>query len=584
VPLIGTAGHVDHGKSTLIEALTGRDPDRWEMEKRRGLTIDLGFAWTTLDPGREVSFVDVPGHERYLKNMLAGIEVIDVALFVVAADEGWMTQSEEHLAVLDLLGIDSGVVALTKVDAVDDEMVELAMVEVSERLAGTSLESAAIVPVSARTGSGIDQLRAALSELVAGIRPQGDRPRLWVDRSFSVSGAGTVVTGTLIEGPIEVGDAVEVLPAHKSARVRGLQSHEADIERAEPGRRLALNLSGVDRSDLPRGSMLGLPGQWRLTDRFTSRLKTARYVDDLPAKGAFHLHFGSGAYPVFVRRLDGEYALLQVPSPLPIRSGDRFVLRETGRRLVMAGGVVIDPSPGAPARSLTEAAKIDPLAGRDELATALLEVRGIDDLARLAAHTGGGYPHDAIRVGSGLITRERFDRLRSQAEVAVAAHHTEHPLRPGMPLATLSTLLDITQDLTARLVEESPTLTRTGPDVASTGHRLDLDDDMKARWSEAETRLRQDLGVPNASDLGLDQELLHLLIRMGKLVRVSDDLVFLPEQIDQIVGKIQEIGSGFTVADFRDRTGLSRKYAVPLLEWSDREGLTFRRGDERHLR
>jgi len=249
VPLIGTAGHVDHGKSTLIATLTGRDPDRWEEEKRRGLTIDLGFAWTTFDTGEEVSFVDVPGHERFLKNMLAGIEVIDVALFVVAADQGWMPQSEEHLAVLDLLGIDRGVVALTKVDSVDEETVELATLEVTERLAGTGLAGAEVMPVSARTGVGIDRLRQALAELTRGIDRVGDRPRLWVDRAFPVSGAGTVVTGTLIDGPIRLGDNVEILPSHRMARVRGLQSHEREVDRAGPGRRLALNLSGVDRSD-----------------------------------------------------------------------------------------------------------------------------------------------------------------------------------------------------------------------------------------------------------------------------------------------------------------------------------------------
>jgi selenocysteine-specific elongation factor len=582
VPLIGTAGHVDHGKSTLIESLTGRDPDRWEEEKRRGLTIDLGFAWTTLGPGQEVSFVDVPGHERYLKNMLAGIEVIDVALFVVAADEGWMPQSEEHLAVLDLLGIDTGVVALTKVDLVDEETVELTTIEVSERVVGTSLASAEIIPVSARTGLGIARLKEALSELVAGIAGGGDRPRLWVDRAFSVSGAGTVVTGTLIEGPIRVGDTVEILPAGKTARVRALQSHETDVEMSEPGRRLALNLSGVERSDVPRGSMLGLPGQWRPTDRFTARLRVARYVEELPNRGAFQLHFGSGAYPVVIKRRDGEHALLQLPSPIAMRSGDRFILRETGRKLVVAGGGVVDPSPGAPARAIRDALRIDPTADRDRIAADLLAIRGIDDPARIAAHSGGGQPRDAITVGSSVITRERFDDMVAEVEIAVTEYHAEHPLRTGIPSATLATSIDISQDLVDRLVEESPILSRAGPDVARTDHRQSLDEDMKLRWSRAETMLRADLAVPNVDDLGLDPELLHLLIRMEKLVRVSADLVLLPEQIDQIVALLREMKDGFTVADFRDHTGLSRKYAVPLLEWSDRERLTFRRGDERH--
>ena len=270
MPLIGTAGHVDHGKSTLVEALTGRDPDRWAEEKERGLTIDLGFAWTTLRPAGEVSFVDVPGHERFLKNMLAGIEAIDVALFVVAADEGWMPQSEEHLAVLDLLGIDSGVVALSKIDLVDPEVAALVEIEIAQRLSGTTLQDAPIVPVSARTGEGLDHLREELAVRVDEVQHRGDRPRLWIDRSFSVRGAGTVVTGTLTEGPMRVGDDLELLPVRKRARIRGMQSHESGIEMAGPGRRLALNLTGVDRDEAlgPRTEMVeSLPGEGNAADQ-----------------------------------------------------------------------------------------------------------------------------------------------------------------------------------------------------------------------------------------------------------------------------------------------------------------------------
>ncbi|MGH8875565.1 MAG: selenocysteine-specific translation elongation factor, partial [Acidimicrobiia bacterium] len=251
MPVVGTAGHVDHGKSTLVRALTGRDPDRWEEEKRRGLTIDLGFAWTTLPDGSEVSFVDVPGHERFIKNMLAGVEAIDVALLVVAADEGWMPQSEEHLAVLDLLGVRHGVVAVTKVDRVDADMVELATLEVEERLRGTSLEGCPVVPVAAPAGKGLDELRARLVEATAASeRPATGRSRLWIDRAFTIAGAGTVVTGTLLDGPLEVGEQVTVWPLQIDARVRGLQSHERDLRRAEPRRRVAINLAGLDRHQL----------------------------------------------------------------------------------------------------------------------------------------------------------------------------------------------------------------------------------------------------------------------------------------------------------------------------------------------
>ena len=584
MPLIGTAGHVDHGKSTLVEALTGRDPDRWVEEKERGLTIDLGFAWTTLEPGGEVSFVDVPGHERFLKNMLAGIEAIDVALFVVAADEGWMPQSEEHLAVLHLLGIDSGVIALTKIDAVDPQVAATVEVEIAERLAGTTLQDAPIVPVSARTGIGMDRLREELGVRVAAIEHRGDRPRLWIDRSFTVRGAGTVVTGTLTEGPMRVGDDLELLPGHKPVRIRGMQSHEIDIEAAEPGRRLALNLTGLDRSDAPRGTMLGLPGQWALSSRFTAMVAAARYVDDLSTRGAFHIHLGSGAHTATIKRLEDGYALIELPLSLPMRTGDRFILRESGRRQVVAGGMVIDPQPGPPALAVKNARLIDPLGDRNGIATALLGFRGVEDVERLAAHSGGGRPEGSVQVGMTVLTRERFDELGSLAEAIVADHHEQHPLRPGIPLATLATTLGVSHDLTERLVEESGEIERAGPDVSARRHQSSLDPASQQRWAKAGASLGESLAVPDVDDLSLDPELTHLLVREGMLVRVSDNLVYLPEQIEEIKRLLGEMSEPFTVARFRDHTGLSRKYVVPILEWADREGLTIRRGDVRHLR
>ena len=584
MPLIGTAGHVDHGKSTLVEALTGRDPDRWAEEKERGLTIDLGFAWTTLEPGGEVSFVDVPGHERFLKNMLAGIEAIDVALFVVAADEGWMPQSEEHLAVLDLLGIQSGVVALTKVDAVDPEVAALVEIELERRLSGTTLQDAPVVPVSARTGQGMDRLRRELAVRVAEVKHRGDRPRMWIDRSFSVQGAGTVVTGTLTEGPMSVGDDLELLPMRKRARIRAMQSHERGIETAEPGRRLALNLTGLDRAEASRGAMLGLPGQWELSARFSAVVSLPRYVEDLSTRGAFHIHLGSGAHAARIKRLENGYALIELPAALPIRTGDRFILRESGRRQVVAGGAVIDPAPGRPAPAMKTARLIDPFASRDEVATALLGVRGMDDVERLAAHSGGGNPRGSVLVGGIALTRERFGHLQSRAEAMVTEYQGQHPLRPGIPVATLAATLGISHELTERLVEESAELTRRGPDVSTEQHRSSLDPDSRLRWENARARLGESLAVPDADDLGLGSEMTHLMIRESGLVRVSDDLVYLPEQIEEIERLLGEMTEPFTVAQFRDHTGLSRKYVVPILEWADREGLTIRRGDVRHLR
>jgi selenocysteine-specific elongation factor len=584
LPLIGTAGHVDHGKSTLVQALTGRDPDRWEEEKRRGLTIDLGFAWTTLPNGGDVSFVDVPGHERYLKNMLAGIEAIDVALFVVAADEGWMPQSEEHLAVLDLLGIHRGVVAVTKIDAVDEETAELAALEIEDRLEATSLQDAPIIPVSARTGVGLENLLQTLDDLVAQVEPGGDRPRLWVDRAFSVSGAGTVVTGTLIEGSLRTGDGVTVFPGGARTRVRGIQSHERELEQVGPGRRVALSLSGVDKATVPRGSMLGLADQWVVTRRFTAALRPARYVDVFPERGAFHVHVGSGAHPAEIHVLEGDLGLISIPDELPLRSGDRFIVRETGRKMVVAGGVVIDPSPPRSRKAIRSFPKVDPLGTRDSIATALLAGRGLERAARLEAQSGGGHPREAIQVGPLLLTAGRFDEFSREALALVRAHHDEHPLRPGIPMATIATSLSISPELADRIVEDSVSLVRHGPDVAWVEHREQMTDEMRDQWDDARGELAGSLSVPTVSELGLDQELVHLLGRTGDLVRVSADLAYLPEQIAEIRETLARIGSPFTVAQFRDATGLSRKYAIPILEWADDQGITMRQGDSRIVR
>ncbi len=353
MPIVGTAGHVDHGKSTLVKALTGRDPDRWQEEKERGLTIDLGFAWTELPSGTEVGFIDVPGHERFIKNMLAGVDAINVALLVVAADEGWMPQSEEHMSVLDLLEVSRVVVALTRIGLTDADTAELAAAEVAEQLAGTIAETAPIIPVDSLSGQGIDKLVAALDQAI------GDedvvnigRPRMWLDRAFSISGAGTIVTGTLLEGPLTTGDQVELYPAGRTARIRSLQSHERSLETIEPGNRTAVNLSGVDTGEVGRGMMLGAPGQWASSDRFLVTLRTVRRLDDpLRDRGAYHLHLGSGSWPVRLRligtnELNGSgHALLTVTSPVPVAVGDRFILREVGRRAVVAGGRVLDPAP-----------------------------------------------------------------------------------------------------------------------------------------------------------------------------------------------------------------------------------------------
>jgi selenocysteine-specific elongation factor len=594
VPVVGTAGHVDHGKSTLIHALTGRDPDRWAAEKERGLTIDLGFAWTVLPDDTEVSFVDVPGHQRFIKNMLSGIEAIDVALFVVAADEGWMPQSEEHLAVLDLLGVHHGIVALTKIDRVDEDLVAIATIEIEEHLAGTSLEGAHVVPVSAPTGVGINELRSALvdqvSIAVASFRDRG-RPRMWIDRSFTIAGSGTVVTGTLLDGPLSVGDRVMIWPDRRSARIRSLQTHERAHDQVSPHSRVAANLTGLDRRDITRGAMMGSPDAWAASARFLASVRLARYVDQpITSKGAFHLHLGSGTWPVRVRPLDGSgidaegFALLTTGTALPVMVGDPFILREVGRRQVVAGGRVLDPDPQLTGDDMVASASL--LAGvldtsPDEQAETLLQVRGSDAIEHLAQHSGGGEV-TALTVAGIALSDETTSRLADRAALYVQRFHESNPLRPGVPKADLAGRLGVSTAILDALVSRSETLQDVGPFVAATGFAVELGADATASLGELVSMLKAGgLLVPKVGELAIDRETLHALVRRGDLVQVSDDLVYLPDQIEEIKAGLSALPNPFTVAEFRDRFQISRKYAVPLLEWLDSSSITRRNGDQR---
>jgi selenocysteine-specific elongation factor len=584
MPVVGTAGHVDHGKSTLVERITGRNPDRWAEEKRRGLTIDLGFAWARLAE-IEVSFVDVPGHERFLKNMLAGIEAIDVALFVVAADEGWMPQSEEHLAVLDLLEVSRGVVALTKTDLVDGEMLELAAAEVADRLSGTSLHDAPIVPVSGVTGAGVDHLVELLAGLLPGEPELSGRPRLWVDRSFTMAGAGTIVTGTLLDSGLSVDDTVEIYPSGLTARIRGIQSHEQSHRAIGPGRRVALNLGGVGHDQIERGQMVGLPGQWRTSRRFAVTLATARYVDVLDQRGAYQLHIGSASHRVAITGAGGTgAAVVKLDAPVPVAVGDRFIMRDTGRGRVVAGGRVLDPAPGRTGAALHGLRGLDPGSDPNVVAGHLLRIRREDELDRIAAHSRGGVPNDAIVTGTRVVALGLVEELATQAIELVAKVHATHPLRNGMPMATLARSLGTTQPVLDVVIDRTGSLERRGPDVAAVGHAAALSTDQERDWTQAVERLRGSLAVPAESELGVDQEVIGSKIRAGELVRVAPGLVYLPSQIEEIKSHMAAMSEGFTVAQFRDSADVSRRFAVPILEWADKEGLTVRRGDLRRFR
>ena len=592
MPVVGTGGHVDHGKSTLVQALTGRDPDRWREEKERGLTIDLGFAWASIGD-REVSFVDVPGHERFMKNMLAGSGGFDVALLVVAADEGWMPQSEEHLAVLDLLDISNGVVALTKTDRADTDLIELATLEVEERLEGTTLEGCPIVAVSAVSGDGLDELREALSGAIAAAPPKtGDRTRLWIDRVFPMAGAGTVVTGTLVGGSIGVGDDVEVLPGAAGGRVRSLQAHETERDRIGAGTRTAAGVAGLDRSKVARGSMLGRPGEWVPSDRFLVMLRSARYVTrPLSKRGAYQMHLGSGAWPVRLITAgevdDRTVGILRTERPAPVRMGDRFVLRDVGRRLIVAGGRIVEPVAPRRGRDARRAAAelravIDQ--NPDRRATALLGWRGEERPAVLAAHSGGGRPDRAVEAAGSLLSEAHAAGLARRARALVARFHEDNPLRPGMPKASLASGLGVGIETLAAVLALDDRLRQQESVVAAAGFAPELGRSEEKEWERIRTRL-ESTGpmVPRLKELEVDPELLHALLREGRLVRISEDLAYLPGQVEELVAGLADLPDRFTVARFRDATGLTRKYAVPFLEWADRRGITTRHGNERTL-
>jgi len=588
MPIIGTAGHVDHGKSTLVQALTGRDPDRWTEEKERGLTIDLGFAWASI--GRNaVGFVDVPGHERFIKNMLAGVGGLDVALFVVAADEGWMPQSEEHLAVLDLLRVAHGVIAITRVDLADPDLIELSKIDVDEHVVGSVAESWPVVTVSAATGEGIDDLVEALeTELTAaGPTPDVGRPRMWIDRAFGITGAGVVATGTLTGGSLSVGDRLRCYPGPE-VRVRSLQSHEIDRDVIEPGSRAAANLVGVDQHDLERGVLLARPGSTTMSERFLAQLSfPPRSAGEVADRGAYHVHLGTVSVSARIRALkDSETSavIVTATTPVPVMMGDRFILRDTGRRAVIAGGTVLDPSPTrkptpSDVATLSNAVHLSP----NQRADALVAVHGSIDAAEVDRSSGGGSPTGAVNVGARHLSPEVFGLRERELLSAVNEYHARYPLRPGLPKSEAASRLRVDADLVAALVEVSDDLTEDGPAIRLIGFAPSLGADDVAAWDAARALLAADLAVPRASDLGLPAEVTHALIRRGDLVRIDDDLLLLADQVETITAGLRSLPDGFTVATFRDHFGLSRRHAVPLLEWLDAGGWTRRSGDERSI-
>ncbi len=565
--VVATAGHVDHGKSSLVRALTGTDPDRLEEERRRGLTIDLGFAHTTLPvdtpdtPATDLSFVDVPGHVRFLRNMLAGVGGVDACLFVVAATEGWKPQSEEHLRILQLVGVAHGIVALTKADLVDDEWCALQELDVRDHLAGTFLADAPIVPVSATTGAGMHHLRTALARLARSTPGAVDRgrPRLWVDRVFAAKGSGTVVTGTLTGGRLAVDDLLTA--GGHDVRVRGIQSHGLRHEAIGPGNRVALNLAGVDHTELRRGDAVVRAEQWRPTQRFDATLTVlAALSHTVSRRGAYAAYIGSDEVPVRLRVLGREslapgstgLVRLHLAHPVAVLPGDRFVLRESGRDETVGGGEVLDVAPVLPASK----------ARPDRDPSRMLAERGWLEAAEFAALTG---EERSPTIGRWVVAPE-----------ALAA--TEEGLRARLADAPALGLE------VAALDERERAVLATLPGITVEGGR--------ARPAEQRDPLADHpflialaaAGAAPPDPAGVDRGQLREMVRRGLAIE-RDGIVFHPAAIEAAVtaaaALLRRHADGFTMAQFRDELGITRKHALPLANELDARGITRRRGDLR---
>ncbi len=617
--VIGTAGHVDHGKSALVQALSGIDPDRWAEEKARGLTIDLGFAWCELPSGRAVSIVDVPGHERFIKNMLAGVGGINLALLVIAADEGVMPQTREHLDILDLLDIDRGLVALTKTDLVDEEWLALVEEEIVELLADTALAGSPIAPVSALTGSGIEKLRSLIDSAIDDLPPIADqgRPRMPIDRAFSISGFGAVVTGTLLDGEISVGDPVVIEPGRIECRVRGLQSHEETLDTAPPGARTAVNLSGVSANDIERGMVLTSPGWLEPTSAIDIRLRAVDGASrPLPHNATRTLHVGADEVQARIRLLEGDllapgdstWAQLRLERPIAAARGDHFVLRSA--EATVAGGRIVDTRPrrhhrndqstlqalqrlldGSPDDTLlTVLQRMEPVRWSDLLARSELAVE--EATAALERQISGGsvvvLDEGGMSDSAVLISDAGLGALTARAEATVTDYVNSYPLRAGLPREDLRSRLNLPQRAFAFLQE---LMSNSGQLMVRDGsfdlpdRSVALSDEQQALVDALLSRLK-DQGVRPDTDAAFDGDLLEYLEAQGLIVRLKGGVNLERQTFDDMVAETRtllEAQERATLAEVRDRLGTSRKIAQAFLEHLDTTRVTRRVGDTRVL-
>ena len=630
--IVGTAGHIDHGKSALVLALTGTDPDRWEEEKRRGITIDLGFAHLDLGEDLRIGFIDVPGHERFVKNMLAGVGGIDLVMLVVAGDESIKPQTREHFDICKLLGIRRGLIVITKSDLADREMLDLVRLEVQEFVAGSFLEGAPMVAASARTGEGLDELKNELRRLGLEAPPKSaDLPfRLPIDRSFVMKGFGAVVTGTLIAGTVEKEAEVEIFPLGKRARVRGIEVYNASADRATAGQRTAVNLAGIEARQITRGMVLAAPGLFQPAQSLDCTLNLLPSARPLKNHAQVHFHCGTAEMLARAVLLEGKemkpgasgYVQLRLSGPGLFVPGDRFIIRQFSPVTTIGGGRVLDSSP-------TKHRAADPGAlaslrvleqGTPEARLELLAQRaGETTLGDLAARTGWK-PAEILRVARSLETQKRlvllgqppglfvqtihFERLARLLVALLETFHAANPLVPGLAKEELRAKLDagsashavpsaalmnaLLQFLAARgkVDVQGETVRLGGRTIQLSPEELAARDQIAAAFEKA------GLAVPSApevlANLRLDraraEKLLRILLKENVLHKVTEDLIFHQSalrELRNILARRKTQNNRLGVPEFKELTGLSRKYAIPLLEYLDRERVTRREGDVR---
>jgi len=625
--IIGTAGHVDHGKSTLIEAITGTHPDRLREERERELSIVLGFDSLTLDSGEEVGIIDVPGHRDFIENMLSGIGGIDAVLFVVAADEGVMPQTKEHLAIVDLLGIEDGIVALSKVDVVDDpEWLDLVEMDLRESLQGTTLADAPILRVSGKTGKGVDELMKKLGETLSRRSPRPDlgRARLSIDRAFVISGFGTVVTGTLLDGILEVGDEITILPERTIGRIRGLQVHNKEVEKAFPGSRTAINISGVDVDDLERGDVVAHPGDYQPTRRIDVRFKLLPEVlkpltHNTPGK----LFIGADEVMARIRLLGNEelqpgqtgWLQLELEEAVVALRGDRYILRRPSPSETMGGGIVLDPQPayrhkrfdegvlnhlralsgGDPEDILRQIIRRSGVLGRRELITqsSIDPQTAAQALNRIAQGDAAVFIDDGGEQDQLIADPDYWENILTGLISEVEGYHGTFPLRPGMPREELRSQSTFSEDVfqaALRTLSRENLLTEKGPLVALPSHQIRFDADQKEQIESLMEKFQRSPYSPPTIDECMEavgEEVYNALVSLGELKPVSTEVAFRRETYQEMVADIKawlEEKDTIKVAEARDYFDSSRRYMLDFLEHLDREGVTVREGDLRRLR